>query len=465
MFWKIRNLIPEKLKPHKISWKITLIYAAVFSTVLVALNAGTLFGVRFFLIEQVKSQVSGSSIRTLNLLLSGGSVDLSDPRALGEADSNPEIGIRIADTAGKTVSSSGRSIAGSLSAASNIGKTAVFETDDRHFVAENSRIVSRDGRLYGYLQVCYDMHSEYRFIKLLFAFLAFADALGILISICAGHVISRRILRPIDSMTRTAREISSGDLKNRVEVGGADDELTRLAVTFNRMIERLQISFEKQTQFVSDASHELRTPIAVIQGYADMVDRWGKDDPKVLGESMTAIRKETKSMTGLIEQLLFLARGDGNRIRLQKTSFELGGLLDEIVSESRFIAPRHHFICKSEGTTLFADRKLIKQALRALVENSVKYTPEGGDISVTAFREKAKVVITVKDTGIGISAEDLPKLFDRFYRVDKGRSKEKGGSGLGLSIVRWIVEAHEGTVGIESEPGKGSAVKIELPLP
>lgn len=466
MFWKIRRLIPEKLKPHKISWKITITYALVFSAVLIALNAGTLFGIRFFLIRQAKSQVYNISNDTLHIIGSANSTgDLTKPEELQEASSSPEIGIRITDTTGDTLNSSGESAAGNLSVMTGIGQINVIETNDRHYVVRNSRITTTDGKPSGYLQVCYDMHSEYRFVKLLFVFMAFADFLGILISVFAGHVISRRTLEPIDLMTKTAMEISSGDLKNRVEVSQANDELTRLAVTFNQMIERLQASFEKQTQFVSDASHELRTPIAIIQGYADMIGHWGKNDPKVLEESITAIHKETKSMAALVEELLFLARGDSNRILMQKTDFQLGKLLEEITVESRLIAPRHLFSSEvKENITLHADRKLIKQALRAVVENSIKYTPENGSITISTFTYKDKAVIEVCDTGIGIPLEEQPKLFDRFYRVDKGRSKEKGGSGLGLSIVKWIVDAHFGTIGVESSSGKGTVIRIELPI-
>lgn len=466
MFWKIRRLIPEKLKPHKISWKITIIYALVFSAVLIALNAGTLFGIRFFLIRQAKSQVYNISNDTLNIISSADNIgSLTKPEELKEASSNPEIGIRITDAAGNTLNSSGELAAGNLSVMTGIGQINVVETNDRHYVVGNSRLTTKDGKPSGYLQVCYDMHSEYRFVKLLFVFMAFADFLGILISVFAGHVISRRTLNPIDLMTKTAMEISSGDLKNRVEVSQANDELTRLAVTFNQMIERLQVSFEKQTQFVSDASHELRTPIAIIQGYADMIDRWGKNDPKVLEESITAIHKETKSMAALVEELLFLARGDSNRISLQKTDFQLGKLLEEITAESRLIAPQHHFSSTvRENITLHADRKLIKQALRAVVENSIKYTPENGSITINTFTCKNKAIIEVHDTGIGIPPEEQPKLFNRFYRVDKGRSKERGGSGLGLSIAKWIVEAHFGTVGVESSPGKGTTIKMQLSL-
>lgn len=463
MSWKINLPAFKKLIPRKLSWKLTLIYAALFSVVLIGLNAGTLFGVRYYLVEQAKAQARSSLINTLHRISSAtGETTLSDSEYLSESSTVPEINIRITDIFGNQISSSNKDLGELPEPSADIGSVTVIESHDRHLIVDNSRIV-KNGKPVGYLQVAYDMHSEYRFIKLLFAFMAFADFLGVVFSILTGFLLSRRALRPIDNLTRTAKRISGSDLSQRVDVGPADDELSRLAVTFNEMIERLQVSFDKQNRFVSDASHELRTPIAIIKGYADLIGQWAKDDPKILDESVAAIRKESKGMTTLIEDLLFLARGDSGKLTLHKENFEAAGLLKETVEESRLIAPEHHFDWKAPGDLrLHADRKLLKQALRALVDNAVKYTPESGSIRLEAFESGREAIIKVSDTGIGIPENEQPRLFDRFYRVDKDRSREKGGSGLGLSIVKWIVDAHEGTIRIESENGKGTSVLISL---
>lgn len=453
--------ILKKLIPRKLSWKLTLIYAALFSAVLIALNAGTLFGVRYYLIEQAKDQVRNSLSDTLSQISSTkGKINLSNSEYISEADTVSEINIDITDPSGKPIISSDKKLQGFPNPSSNI---TIAEFHGRHFIIESSKIME-NGKLIGYLQVSYDMHSEYRFIKLLFIFLAFADFLGVAFSILTGFLLSRRALRPIDSLTRTAKQISGSDLTQRVEVGQADDELSRLAVTFNNMIERLQISFEKQKRFVSDASHELRTPIAIIKGYADLIEQWAKDDPKVLEESVSAIRKEAKGMTALIEDLLFLARGDSGKLKLQKEDFKISDLFGEITEESRLIAAHHKFEWTApESLLIYADKKLIKQALRALVDNAVKYTPENGSITLAAFEADKNVTVEVTDTGMGIPESEQPKLFDRFYRVNKDRSKETGGSGLGLSIVKLIVEAHEGKITIESQKNKGTTFFINLP--
>ena len=454
----------KKTMPRKLSWKLTLIYAALFSAVLIALNAGTLFGVRYYMVEQAKQQVRSSTENTLGKLsASMGVVNLSDPTYLSEAGTVSEINITIINPSGKQISSSNKTLAGLPGHSSGIGNLLVYESHDRHFIVENTQI-TENNQLIGYLQVSYNLRSEYRFIKLLFAFMALADFLGMAFAILTGFLLSRRTLKPIDSLTNTARRISSSDLSRRVEVGPADDELSRLAETFNEMIERLQTSFEKQNRFVSDASHELRTPIAVIKGYADLIDQWAKDDPQILEESVAAIRKEANGMTALVEQLLFLARGDSENLKPKKENFPAFGLLHEIVEESRLVAPNRCFEeTVSENLQVYADRKLLKQALRALINNAVKYTPGKGTIQLAASDDSDGVKMYVTDTGIGIPENELPKIFDRFYRVDEDRSREKGGSGLGLSIVKGIVDAHGGNITVESEKGKGTSVSIYLP--
>ena len=273
------------------------------------------------------------------------------------------------------------------------------------------------------------------------------------------------MLKPIDSITKTAQSISINNLKTRIDVKGPDDELSRLARTFNDMIDRLQDSFEGQIQFVSDASHELRTPIAVIQGYADLLDRWGKDDRKVLDESVTAIKNEAANMGSLVEKLLFLARGDSGTQRLEKENFQLDELIDEVVRESRLIADSLKIVCtKNDSVSIYADRKMIKQMLRTFIDNSIKFTSKQGEIRIDSVNQGGAVKITVEDTGKGIPKEDIPKIFNRFYSVDKTRTKGKAGSGLGLSIAKWIADAHRGHISVYSSAGKGTKVEIVIPV-
>ena len=295
--------------------------------------------------------------------------------------------------------------------------------------------------------------------------MAFADFFGILVALLAGYMLSKKMLQPIDKMTKVADEIGLYGLSTRIDIPPAEDELSRLGRTFNAMLDRLNTAFEKQGRFVADASHELRTPVSIIQGYIEMMDRWGKQDPKITQEAIDAIKKETLNMTKIIEALLFLARGDQESQLLQKSWFDMDELIEELSNESGMLSPDHHFsFNSSHGQSFFADRRLIKQMLRAILDNSIKFTPAGGKIDFLYEKDEKNIIITITDTGIGIPASEKEFVFDRFYRVDKARARVSGGNGLGLSIAKWIVDAHDGEISIESTIDKGTSFRIALPF-
>ncbi len=286
---------------------------------------------------------------------------------------------------------------------------------------------------------------------------------------CSKYIskLTKRMIQPVYTMNNAIKEINVSSLDTRLDISGSQDELKDLALTVNNMFDRIQDSYEKQKQFVSDASHELRTPIAVIQGYANLLSRWGKDDKDVLEESILAIKDESDNMKDLVEKLLFLARADKHTQKIDKKEFDLSNLIENICKETKLIDSNHTISSNTEeNLVIFADSKLLKQALRILVDNSIKYTPETGYINISAFSEKDEIIIRVADTGMGIPTKDIPHIFDRFYRVDESRSKrdEKGGTGLGLSIAKWIVDTHKGTISVESSLGEGSCFTVKLPF-
>lgn len=290
------------------------------------------------------------------------------------------------------------------------------------------------------------------------------NIIGLISIIFFGSKASRKLLAPIKVMTKTVKEISINVLDKRIDVSGSKDELKDLAKTFNEMLDRIQKSVEQQNQFVSDASHELRTPIAVIQGYADLLDRWGKDDPQVLEESISAIKSEGESMKSLVQKLLFLARGDKNTQRVEKSNFMLSEVINEILKETRLIDKNHSILNdQNEDFIIHADQKLIKEAIRIFMDNSIKFTPAGGTIKLNSYQKNKRAVISIEDTGIGISQEDLPYIFNRFYRADKARTKASGGTGLGLAIAKWIIDSHYGKIDVWSKLNAGTVVRIELP--
>ncbi|MPM40363.1 Adaptive-response sensory-kinase SasA [bioreactor metagenome] len=321
--------------------------------------------------------------------------------------------------------------------------------------------------------------------RLAFAVLAAFQVLTLFSSLFKDARMVRTTLEPITRLAETARSlnavggqfdpgkmealagklegINASKLDTRIQVDDTQEELKNLARAINSMLDRINESYRAQVRFVSDASHELRTPISVIQGYANLLDRWGKNDAKTLQESINAIKDEAANMKDLVEQLLFLARGDNNTLTPQFESFSLSDLAAETVHETQMIDSAHNFVTRIEGVTVVADKGLIKQALRILIDNAIKYTDPGGNITVAASEEDGNARLTVSDDGIGISPENLPKIFDRFYRADESRARSTGGAGLGLSIAKWITSRHGGRMEVLSREGIGTRITLVLP--
>lgn len=290
----------------------------------------------------------------------------------------------------------------------------------------------------------------------------------ILSSIRSASKMANKHLKPIKIMTEQVKDMSGNNLSTRLNVSGTKDELKDLAMTFNQMLNDIQKSYEREKQFVSDASHELRTPIAVIKGYAGMLNRWGKDDPAILEESIHAILGETDNMHSLVESLLFIARNDKGALKMDKVPFSFTELFAEIVKETRLIDSQHGITDTiDQNLMIHGSSDKLKQALRIFIDNSIKYTPDGGKITLSLRRSEHHAIVVISDDGIGISKEDLPHIFDRFYRADKSRTKMKenqhGGTGLGLSIAKIIIEQHGGKIHVDSAIDEGTTFTLFLP--
>lgn len=287
--------------------------------------------------------------------------------------------------------------------------------------------------------------------------LLIADGIGIFCAFLIGQYISRRMLKPVAAIREAAERISIEDLSQRISTEGPDDEMKELTVTFNSMIDRLEKSFQKQNQFISDASHELRTPISVIQGYANLINRWGKSDPAILQESIDSILTETDHMSALIRQLLFLAKSDQNRLSVQKARMSLNEVAAELVREMEVLDVHSKITFVEDASVeIFADYDLVKQLLWIHGENALKYAKDKGEVEIRVWKDKKFGYVSVRDNGVGIAEEDIPQIFDRFYRVDKSRNKEISGTGLGLAIAKWIMDSHDGEILVESKVGEGT---------
>ena len=291
----------------------------------------------------------------------------------------------------------------------------------------------------------------------------------------------RRKLKPLNELALKAEAISEVPLDttkfeeleeailrvpadgNGVKIATGDQDLVSIETALNNLLYRMQEARMQQARFVDDASHELRTPIAVIQGYVNMLDRWGKDDPAVLDESIKAIKNESENMKELIDQLLFLARGDNGRQKLSMEKIDLSQIMSEVWEESSMIDPDHKYLFEADDNCFInGDLAMIKQSIRIFVQNASKYSAKDNTIKLSVKNTGSNVIYSVQDEGIGMAGEELSHIFERFYRSDKARNSATGGSGLGLSIAKWIIDAHQGTVEVLSRQEIGTRITVSF---
>ena len=316
----------------------------------------------------------------------------------------------------------------------------------------------------GGLIIRYPLDQLRRSLTVMFWLTLCCDLMRILYLVNYRHRLNKKVLKPISDMAETAATLSANNLSDRISVDGTKNELKDLALVLNGMLDRIELSYNSQKQFVSDASHELRTPIAVIQGYVSMLERWGKTDKEVLDEGIAAISQEAASMKELVERLLFLARHDKKTLMLEMEVFDPLEVMSELNREAKMLSTVHEFALEpAENAFINGDKGMIKQLMRILVDNAIKYTPEGGKITLGMRNEGRQCILSVTDTGEGISPEDLTRVFDRFYRCDQSRKSQTSGHGLGLSIARIIAVAHGGKIRVRSKVGVGTTFSVILP--
>jgi len=290
----------------------------------------------------------------------------------------------------------------------------------------------------------------------------------LLFASAGGYFLARKSLSPIASMNRQTKRISAGNLSSRLDITNPRDEPGGLAITINDLLSRLENSFKEQQRFIADASHELRTPLAVLRSETEVAlnkTRTVED----YQDSLSLIKDEAERLSRIVEDLFILARQPlDTRQALVKEPVLLNEAVRDCARAAQVLASRKGVRLKTESDqqsmVLQGDRELIKRMILNLLDNAVKYTPQEGEINICLTRQNGNAEIVVRDTGIGITKADQLHVFDRFYRVDKARSRSLGGAGLGLSIVSWIVEAHGGNIRVESSPNQGSKFTVELPL-
>ncbi len=466
-----KALAMDYINRMKLSVKITLIYAAMLIMVLVIISALTTIGIYMSFYHQAQLAMESSIGHTMEKLNRGDPLDSSfwagDPVTQG-------VVLRVTDIKGGTLIENDPQFPTVEEMLSQARKHPPFWADSNFTLIEThesmlyyKRITLERGGQIFYLNFFKTITLEKQFLRYLLIVLFTMNIIGLILALIVGYVVSSKILQPIRDVTNTAKSIEASNMDERLALSKSQDEVTELADTFNHMLDRLQNSFKQQQQFVSDASHELRTPVTVILGYSDMLVRWGKEDEELLDEGITSIQSEANNMNRLIEDLLFLARADQNKQMLIKAPTELSLLIDNVAEKIKLKENQTIDILINDIGEIFADKDAIERMLTIFIDNGIKYSHDDGKVRIYSRRDGKFMKVAIEDNGVGIAEEHQDKIFERFYRIDSSRTKLNEGvnsSGLGLSIAKWIADQHDIKIDLESEVNKGTKITLTIPL-
>jgi two-component system, OmpR family, sensor kinase len=454
--------------------RLTLFNALAIGVILLGLGFALFFFVREALLSRVEDTVSSRALAAAKTVNSGGTLDQNEIQQLTldgvfviVRDADGQIltqtvdlpsSVEDLDTLRSQALQSGQATGGTIEIAQDtpayLYAVPVNPTDG------SARVVEA-GQSY---------EGVHRTLETFGTVLVFVILGAFLLSVGGAYLLARTALSPVGAMAASAQKITESDLSERLPVTNPKDEVGSLATSFNNLLSRLEEAFARreealarQRRFVADASHELRTPLTTIEGYAEMLEEWALHDPETAHKSVSRIREESKRVRELVEGLLALARGDeGAPLKLE--SQDLTTVAAEVVITARGVAGNKVTIeCSPPEHEVIAsfDRTRIRQAISILLDNAIKYTPQGGVVQVEVRERDSRAEVVVSDTGVGISKDELPLIFERFYRVDAARTR--GGAGLGLAIARQILDAHGGTIAVESELGKSSTFILQIP--
>lgn len=451
--------------------RLTLWYVLLLAITLAAFSAGVYLALR----ENLRSNLD-SSLDTRASIVSGivtgdSGLEVVGVEIKGDTVEDEDF-TRVFDLSGVVVlDSSGGGSAPIVDAAAveralagRESRRTVDNGDDDSLRVLTAPILS-DGEVVGAVEVGLTDEDVRDTLRSLLVIVAIAYPIMLGVTGAGGLFLAGRALAPIDRVTRVARKISAEDLSQRLDLDLPDDEVGRLARTFDEMIERLDGAFKRQRQFTADASHELRTPLTSIKGQTE-VALLRERDPEDYREVLRGVNSDVDRMIRLVGSLLTLARADAAGIAINREELSAHRLVTDAVEQVSHAASEKRItltVNSGDDVSLIADQDLVLQLLLNLLDNAVKYTPAGGAIDVSWRSANDQAELVIADSGPGISAEHLPHIFDRFYRVDVARSREEGGSGLGLAICRWIAEAHGGSIEVSSEPAGGTTFTVRLP--
>lgn len=329
-------------------------------------------------------------------------------------------------------------------------------------------IVVSNEKVIGYVQVTNKLLKYHALSSKVLMAMLLLGAFALIVSGLLGYLLALNFLKPLKTMTRTMNDIRQ-DMQStsRMPVTDGEDEISNLTTIFNEMLDNIQRYMEQQQRFVEDASHELRTPVAIMEGHLKLLNRWGKEDPEVLNESLNASLQEIERMKNLVQEMLDLSRAEQVEMFYQNKVTPIKEVIDQTYTNFSMIYPDFTFNMDNELTAemqVKIYRNHLEQILIILLDNAVKYSTDRKEIHISASQDGHAVQIAIQDFGEGVSSEDLQRIFNRFFRVDKARSRQKGGNGLGLSIAKQLIDGYQGSISADSVVGHGTTFRISLPL-
>ncbi len=452
--------------------RLTLWYVLLLAVILAVFSLGMYVALRHILYSNLDESLESNAAAFLDVIQYDENKPTLAIRFPSDVPREEEQFVRVFDTSGGLMFDSSSGIGGvpidrGVIDAALVGKSTIHRVT---VAGDQFRVktlpVTRDGQIRGVMEVglASDDLSDTLARFLLIVSIAYPLALGL--ASLGGVFLAGRALSPVDKVTRLARRISAEDLGQRLDLQLPDDEVGRLARTFDEMIARLDDAFRRQREFTADASHELRTPLTIMKGQID-VSLQQERGPEAYRQVLGTVNQEVDHLIRLVGSLLTLTRADAGQISLTLEPVNLSDVVTGVLEQVRPLASQRGVELKllpGTDANLQADEDLLLQLLLNLLDNAIKYTPAGGQVTTGWSLNSDHVSLWVRDTGIGIPSEHLPHLFDRFYRVDRARSRAEGGVGLGLAISRWIAEAHGGSISVESAPGSGSTFAVILPV-
>lgn len=454
---------------RSLRFRLTLWYVLLLAITLAVFSAGVYLALRENLRSNLDSSLDARASIVSGLVADDAGLDVIGVEIEGDTVEDEDF-MRVFDASGAVVlvSTGGRTAPDvDLSA---VERALAGEESHRTVGGGGSlRVliapIRSEGEIVGAVEVGLTDEDVRDTLSSLLLIIAVAYPIILGVTSAGGLFLAGRALSPIDRVTRVARKISAEDLSQRLGLDLPDDEVGRLARTFDEMIERLDGAFRRQRQFTADASHELRTPLTAIKGQTEVALQRERD-PAAYREVLRGVNGEVDRMIRLVGSLLTLARADAARIAINREELSVRRLVTDAVEQVSPAASERGLTLTlepGEDVRLIADQDLVLQLLLNLLDNAVKYTSAGGAINVSWRAADGQAELVIADSGPGVPAEHLPHIFDRFYRVDVARSREAGGAGLGLSICRWIAEAHGGFIEATSEAAGGTTFTVRLP--